>query len=196
MTPGDGLTHDLVLARGGSLVIGPVGQQQLAGSGAERARECRREAWQEGRHAPGRHVLVALRLERDDDAARPGGAHRNRGRAELDVDQEARRVRRECASDGGLELRDALGRRRREAGRLERDSQRVAVVHGREREDAAGVAERVEPPQPAEPRRGLACTHRPRSRSQARLRSADSSARSKDSPGARMRSCSTTIQLS
>ena len=96
---GDSLAHDIVLARRRGLVIGPVGQEQLAGGGAERARECRREARQERRHAPGRDVLVALRLERHDDPARPGRAERDRGSTELDIDQEARRVRRERAND-------------------------------------------------------------------------------------------------
>ena len=55
----------------------------------------------------------------------------------------------------------------------ERGAQRVAMVDRREREDPARVAERVEPAQAAEARGDLARAHRPRSLSQARLRSAD-----------------------
>ena len=90
---------------------------------------------------------------------------------------------RECARDRRLQLHDALGRRRGEAGLLEGDAQRVAVIHGREREDAPCVAERVEPAQAPHARRGLPRAHRPRSRSQVRLRWADSSTLSNGSPG-------------
>ena len=50
-------------------------------------------------------------------------------------------MRRERARDGGLQLGDALGRRRREARRGECDPERVAMVDRREREDPARVDE-------------------------------------------------------
>jgi hypothetical protein len=155
----DGGRHDPHLRLGRRGMVGPEREEQLARVGARGERGARAPAGQEGRDAAALGVCIPLRLERHRHrgrAARPVGEHR---RPVLGVDQDTGRRRGERGHDLGLERADLGSLGRCDTAALERDGERVAVIHGHEREDAV----RADPVQPPAPTEVGGAAHSPRS---------------------------------
>ena len=128
-------------------MIGPEGQEQLAGIGAGGQRRIRAPVRQKRGDAAALGVGIPLRLERHHDGGRPARAAGEHGGTVLRIDQDARRGGRQRGHDLGLERGDVGSLRRCHAAALEGDPKRVAVVAGDQREHAA----RADPVEAAAP---------------------------------------------
>lgn len=159
VAPFDGAGDDLELRRRRGVVIGPEGQEQLAGIGAGGQRRIRAPVRQKRGDAAALGVGIPLRLERHHDGGRPARAAGEHGGTVLRIDQDARRGGRQRGHDLGLERGDVGSLRRCHAAALEGDPKRVAVVAGDQREHAA----RADPVEAAAPTEVGGSRHSPRS---------------------------------